>query len=282
MLFGQVICLSDGSPPFPPEIEGATCGPQVPGTVKPTGSTDWSSLNPCPLNACCDVWGFCGITEEFCTATPADTGAPGTAQPHTNGCISNCGTDIMNNDSRPDEFRMIGYFEAFNKERPCLTMDVTDMDTSKLTHIHFAFATVTKDFDVSVEAVKDQFAKYKSLKISAKKILSFGGWAFSTGENAFQLFRDATNADHRATFAANLVTFITDNNLDGLDFDWEYPGAPDIPGVPPGSPAEANNYLDFLVTLKQIMPSMKSISVALPASFWYLHGCSTLWITSST
>lgn len=40
---------------------------------------------------------------------------------------------------------MIGYFEAFNTERPCLTMDVTYMDTSKLTHIHFAFATVTEE-----------------------------------------------------------------------------------------------------------------------------------------
>lgn len=25
-----------------------------------------------------------------------------------------------------------------------------------------------------------------------------------------------------------------DNQLDGVDFDWEYPGAPDIPGIPPG------------------------------------------------
>lgn len=81
MQFTQVICLSDGDPPFPPEIDGATCGPQVPSTVKPTDGTDWASLNPWPLNACSDVWGFCDITEEFCTATPADTGAPGTAQP---------------------------------------------------------------------------------------------------------------------------------------------------------------------------------------------------------
>lgn len=34
-----------------------------------------------------------------CTEKLADTSAPGTAEPETNGCISNCGTEIVNNDS---------------------------------------------------------------------------------------------------------------------------------------------------------------------------------------
>lgn len=275
---GQVICLSSGNPPFRSSLDGATCGPQVPGTVKPAAGTDWSSMNPCPLNACCDVWGFCGVTDEFCTPTPADSGAPGTAKPNTNGCISNCGTKITNNDVAPSEFRKVGYFEAWNSERSCLNMDITDMPTGRITHIHFAFATVTKDFDVSVEAVKDQFQKYKDLKTNAKKIVSFGGWDFSTGENTFQLFRDATNAANRDTFVTNAVAFLKENELDGLDFDWEYPGAPDIPGVPPGSPAEANNYLEFLNKLKAKMPAGKSISVALPASFWYLQTYPVVWM----
>lgn len=49
---------------------------QKPGTVRPNnGSTwDWAALNPCPLNACCDIWGQCGITQEFCTNTTASGG----------------------------------------------------------------------------------------------------------------------------------------------------------------------------------------------------------------
>ncbi|OAR02019.1 hypothetical protein LLEC1_03422 [Akanthomyces lecanii] len=30
---------------------------KVPGTKKPTGGTNFADLSPCPLNACCDVWG---------------------------------------------------------------------------------------------------------------------------------------------------------------------------------------------------------------------------------
>jgi chitinase len=64
---GQLICLSNGTAPFPAPVQGTQCGPTVPGTLVPTSGTNISMLNPCPLNACCDAWGFCGVTAEFCT-----------------------------------------------------------------------------------------------------------------------------------------------------------------------------------------------------------------------
>jgi hypothetical protein len=54
---GTIICLSTGTPPMPAAVANALCGPQVPGTVVPPAGTNISLLNPCPLNACCDVWG---------------------------------------------------------------------------------------------------------------------------------------------------------------------------------------------------------------------------------
>lgn len=54
---GTVICLSSGSPPMPASVANAVCGPQVPGTEAPDDTTDIAGLNPCPLNACCNVWG---------------------------------------------------------------------------------------------------------------------------------------------------------------------------------------------------------------------------------
>jgi LysM repeat protein len=54
---GIVICLSTGTPPMPAAVANALCGPTVPGTPTPPAGTNISLLNPCPLNACCDVWG---------------------------------------------------------------------------------------------------------------------------------------------------------------------------------------------------------------------------------
>lgn len=50
-----------------------------------------------------------------------------------------------------------------------------------------------------------------------------------------------------------------------------YSHAPDIPGIPPGDKAEGVNYLGFLAILKNLVPG-KSVSIAAPASYWYLKG----------
>jgi chitinase len=62
------------------------------------------------------------------------------------------------------------------------------------------------------------------------------------------------------------------NGMDGVDFDWEYPGATDIRGIPPGSPEDGTNYLSFLQMVRKELPPQYSISIAAPASYWYLRG----------
>lgn len=52
----QTICLNTGSPPMPAAVSGTVCGPQVSGTVKPPAGTDLGLLNPCPLDACCNIY----------------------------------------------------------------------------------------------------------------------------------------------------------------------------------------------------------------------------------
>lgn len=127
---------------MPNTIEGVECGPQKPGTQKPSGSFDASDLarlNPCTLNACCLEYGHCGTTSEFCIEKPG-----------AEGCISNCGTEIVRNDNPPDQFRRVVYFEAYNGNRPCLIMDVTELLelAEILTHVYFAFAGFTEDFKI--------------------------------------------------------------------------------------------------------------------------------------
>ncbi|KAL5346705.1 hypothetical protein ACLOAV_008412 [Pseudogymnoascus australis] len=106
---GWNVCLSCGLPPMPAPLVSAVCGPQVPGTPVPPPETDLSTLNKCALNACCNIWGQCGTTDEFCTASKGPAGAPGTAAMGTNGCISNCDTDrAVNLQSFEGESNILG------------------------------------------------------------------------------------------------------------------------------------------------------------------------------
>lgn len=215
------ICLSTGKPPLPNAIENAQCGPIVPGTQMPTNGTDITNLNPCPLNACCNMWGQCGITPDYCTNHTGPTGNPGTAPKNENGCLSNCGTEIVKG-SGPANFISVGYYESWNWDRPCLNMRVASIDSSKYTHIHWAFATISSSWGVSVNDSYSQWKDFKNLPI--KRIVSFGGWGYSTEPATYDRLRQAMSPANQGTFINNIVSFVNSEGLDGIDFDWEYPG----------------------------------------------------------
>lgn len=46
--------------------------------------------------------------------------------------------------------------------------------------------------------------------------------------------------------------------------------ATDIDGTPPGLPSDGPNYLKFLTTMRSKLPDGKTLSIAAPASYWYL------------
>jgi len=145
-------------------------------------------------------------------------------------------------------------------------MPVTSFDTTGYTHIHLAFATITLDWDVDVIPIQDQFLNFVQMT-GFKKILSFGGWTFSTDPSTYFIFRQAMEEPNRDTFVANVVAFVKKYNLDGVDFDWEYPAEPDIEGIPHGTAVEGLNYFLFLNDLRNSLPAGTSLSIAAPASF---------------
>ncbi|KAK4503314.1 hypothetical protein PRZ48_006742 [Zasmidium cellare] len=77
---------------------------------------------------------------------------------------------------------------------------------------------------------------------------------------------------NRQTFANNLAAFVQNEGIDGIDIDWEYPGAPDDEGsnIPVGSAESGPDYLEFLKLLRAALPSKCSLSISLPASYYYL------------
>ncbi|KAL7946919.1 class V chitinase Chi100 [Trichoderma barbatum] len=251
------ICLSTGYPPMPAPVANSVCGPQVGGTSPPPPGSDLSTLNECPLNACCNIWGQCGTTDDFCVPSNSSTGAPGTAAPGKNGCISNCDSDIISSGA-PTEIYSIAYFEAFDWQRPCLHMAVSDIDSSTYSHIHFSFITLNKDFSINVTGVADQLPLLQGM-IGIKRVVSIGGWDFSTNPSTYTIFREAVSSEaNRQTLVNNVIKFLNDYELDGVDWDWEYPNEPDIPGIPKGSEDETTGYFLLLDELKLKMPADKT------------------------
>ncbi|KAK8087733.1 killer toxin alpha/beta [Apiospora hydei] len=216
------------------------------------------------------TWGWfgCNNLPALLTICLSPAGNPGTAPKGENGCISHCGTEIVNKGSGPANVISIGYYESWNWDRPCLNMRAASIDSSQYTHIHWAFATISNTYEV---VINDSYSQWKDFKdIHVKRIVSFGGWGYSTEPATYDRLRQAMTPSNRNSFINNIVNFLNKEGIDGVDFDWEYPGAPDIPGIPPGLPSDGPNYLAFLTALRGKIPSGKTMSFAAPASFWYL------------
>lgn len=225
LMAGINMCLSKGDPPMPAPVENAVCGPTKPGSKPPTGDTKLEDINPCPLNACCNIWGQCGISGEFCVKKEGPSGNPGTAPKGFNGCVSSCGMDIVNDELSGGAFERVGYYETWNFERPCLNLRVANANTDgTYTHIHWAFAEIdSSDWSVKIVDKYNQWEDFKGMP-GVKKIISFGGWGYSTEPETYDILRQAMSPENRDTFGWNVAEFVGNEGLDGVDFDWEYPG----------------------------------------------------------
>jgi len=126
---------------------------------------------------------------------------------------------------------------------------------------------VEMGFDLKSE-VKKLRERYKDLKI----IISVGGW----GAEGFSDM--ANDPKLRAEFCVNAKKMILDYGFDGIDIDWEYPVGPDW-GLPIRTrPEDRENYVillkelrDMLLNLSETTGKNYTLSVAVPASPWFLQ-----------
>jgi chitinase len=148
-----------------------------------------------------------------------------------------------------------------------------------LTHLNFAFGfidpasfnVVTMDPDTPASLFTDT-ANAKIINPQLEVWLSIGGWTFSDNGTATQpvLGNIARSAANRQTFANNLVKFLLSYGFDGIDIDWEYPGAPDRGGNPDDVP----NYTLLMQDIRRTFDGTGrhfGLTLTAPTSFWYLR-----------
>lgn len=155
-------------------------------------------------------------------------------------------------------------------------MSIGEIPVHMLTHLNVAFGYITHDFEITnMDGVPAEIYKnvgnVKLKNPGIKILISLGGWAFNDPGTWQSVFPDlASTASNRATFIDNLLGFLSEYGYDGVDFDWQYPGAADRGG----SEKDTANYVLLLKELRAAIASADRsylVTFTAPASHWYLR-----------
>lgn len=173
--------------------------------------------------------------------------------------------------------RTIGYYEGWSPSRSCDARAPEDLDITALTHAYFSFAYIDPathritPMSPSDVPLYTRFSNLKQKKPSLEVWIAVGGWALNDPGNipdTRTAFSDmARSAASRRVFIDSLLEFMETYNFDGVDLDWEYPTAEDRGG----SPGDTENLNALLKEMRQRFGSSYGISIAIPASYWYLR-----------
>ncbi|GAW17905.1 hypothetical protein ANO14919_073740 [Xylariales sp. No.14919] len=224
----------------------------------------------CPLNVCCSQHGFCGTTQEFCEKT----------EDEETSCQSNCDQPGSGASGGNVQKRVIGYYEAWNYKKKCIGMSMQDIPVGSLTHIFYSFGYIRPDTyeiipiqdggdqTLSEDTLKE-FASLKRRNPSVKVTIALGGWTFNDNGTIWQpVFSDLSSTkEKRGRFITSLKTFMTRYGFDGVDLDWEYPGAPDRGG----HDYDGENFTSLLEEMRDSFGGKYEVSFTAPTSYWYLR-----------
>lgn len=152
----------------------------------------------------------------------------------------------------------------------CLTENLKQMipeDIVCLDAIHIAFGLI-RDAEVYWErnGVKEELCRIRRIHPEIRIVLSVGGWAADGFSQA------AFTQQGRERFAASAAALVQEENLDGLDIDWEYPGS-DAGGIQ-ALPEDKENFTLLLCELRRKLDELegeKTLSIAAGGQESYLR-----------
>ncbi|KAM7184016.1 glycoside hydrolase [Rhypophila sp. PSN 637] len=218
----------------------------------------------CPIHVCCSKHGFCGTLPDFCE----------------DGCQSNCGQPTKTSPYTTDVRELvIGYVEAWAfTRRGCAQRDLSSIRVDSVTHIYASFAYIKPNtFEVyPMENVNEKtlfdLTNLKRKAPGLKVWIALGGWTYSdNGTDTQPVWGDlASTPAKREKFLDQLEKFMIYYGFDGVDYDWEYPGATDRGG----QKRDGGNYVELLKATRLRFSSLGrgwGISFTAPSSLWYMR-----------
>ncbi|MFN3402626.1 MAG: glycoside hydrolase family 18 protein [Cytophagaceae bacterium] len=128
------------------------------------------------------------------------------------------------------------------------------IEANKLTHINYAFATISKSGVLNPPKSSDvtnlrHLVSLKKVNPDLKVLISVGGWGA-------EYFSDVSLTEQsREKFNKSVIAFIKKYELDGVDLDWEYPGQPGA-----GNIFRMEDKENFTLLLKQLRKNLDEAS----------------------
>ncbi|KAH9926799.1 glycoside hydrolase superfamily [Fomitopsis serialis] len=134
---------------------------------------------------------------------------------------------------------------------------LANMNWTQYTRVSYAFLEPGTDQSIPVDGYDTQLKLFvqEAHTHNVNASVTVGGW---TGSLHFS--SAVATEQSRGNFVNAAVQLVNNYDLDGLDFDWEYPSQAGV-GCNEQSPNDASNYLLFLQELRSRLPS-KTLSAA--------------------
>ena len=156
-------------------------------------------------------------------------------------------------DSTTSPRRLLGYYTYWSKYQTP-EFSAYEIPYAKLTHINHAFVLLSRKLDgsllVPIGLIEPELIT-RAHAAGVKVLVSIGGGDGVQGPRFNKIARSEVT---RQAFAANVKTFLQQNNYDGVDIDWEVPFA-----------ADSANCTTLMQELRNALPSPWLITMAVTA-----------------
>jgi chitinase len=152
-------------------------------------------------------------------------------------------------------FKIVGYLAGWNVYGS-RNYHIADIPADKLTHLNYAFGTVSagglcmEDNPSGDHANFAELQKLKQRYPQLRTLISLGG---ADGSKYFSVA--VKTAESRKKFVESCVRFMRDNGFDGIDIDWEFPS----------NAEDKQNYAAMLAEFRAQLSARNLLTIAAPA-----------------